>query len=131
MHNVAKGNFEVALKPMTDPGTPADAMPGRMSLDKKFQGDLVGTGKGQMLTAMTPQKGSAGYVAIERVTGTLNGRKGSFVFQHSGSMNRGAPSLSISVVPDSGTDELAGITGTFTINIVEGKHFYEFSYMLP
>lgn len=131
MQNVAKGTFEVALKPLADPGAPADAIPGRMSLDKQFQGDLVATGKGQMLTAMTQQKGSAGYVAIERVSGTLHGRKGSFVFQHSGIMNRGAPSLTISVVPDSGTEELVGIAGTFTINIVEGKHFYEFSYTLP
>jgi hypothetical protein len=92
---------------------------------------LVATGKGEMLTALTGTQGSAGYVAIERVTGTLHGRTESFVFQHSGSMSRGAQQLSITVVPDSGTDELAGIRGTFRLNIVEGKHFYEFEYSLP
>ena len=84
-----------------------------------------------MLTAMTPTKGSAGYVAIERVTGTLHGRAGSFVFQHSGTMDRGAQQLSITVVPDSGTGELAGIGGRFTLQIVDGKHLYDFAYTLP
>ncbi|PYT10028.1 MAG: DUF3224 domain-containing protein [Acidobacteria bacterium] len=104
---------------------------GRMLLDKRFEGDLVGTGKGEMLTALTSVKGSAGYVAIERVAGTLHGRSGAFVFQHSGSMNRGAQQLSITVVPDSGTGALVGISGTFKLNIVDGKHFYEFEYSLP
>jgi hypothetical protein len=102
-----------------------------MSLDKQFSGDLLATGQGEMLTAMTPTKGSAGYVAIERVTGTLHGRSGSFVFQHSGTMERGAQQLSITVVPDSGTGELAGIAGRFTLQIVEGKHLYDLAYTLP
>jgi hypothetical protein len=131
MTNHATGKFEVTMKPLPPreeiSGTPV----GRMSLDKVFVGGLVGVGQGEMLAAMTETKGSAGYVAIERVTGTLDGRTGSFIFQHSGTMNRGAPTLAIGVVPDSGTGDLAGITGTFTINIVDGKHFYEFEYSLP
>lgn len=127
----AKGTFEVSMKPLSETDSSAGAKLGRMSIDKQFSGDLAGTGKGEMLSAVTEVKGSAGYVAIERVAGTLNGRKGSFVFQHSGTMNRGAPQLSITVVPDSGTDELSGIAGSFQINIVEGKHFYEFAYTLP
>jgi Protein of unknown function (DUF3224) len=88
-------------------------------------------GQGEMLTVLTPVKGSAGYVAIERVTGTLHGRAGSFVFQHSGTMNRGAQQLSIRVVPGSGTGGLSGIEGVFKLDIVEGKHLYEFEYTLP
>jgi hypothetical protein len=84
-----------------------------------------------MISAMTETKGSAGYVAIERVTGVLNGKKGSFVLQHTGLMNRGTPSLSVVVVPDSGTEELVGIEGEFKINIEAGKHLYEFNYRLP
>jgi hypothetical protein len=84
-----------------------------------------------MLTAMTPVKGSAGYVAIEKVTGTLHGRTGSFVFQHTGTMDHGAQSLSITVVPDSGTGALTGISGTFRLTIVDGQHLYEFEYELP
>jgi hypothetical protein len=102
-----------------------------MSLDKRFEGDLVATGAGEMLTALTPNPGSAGYVAIERVTGTLRGRSGSFVFQHSGTMDQGAQRLSITVVPGSGTGDLAGISGSFKINIAEGRHLYEFEYSLP
>ena len=127
----ATGTFEVTLAPQGD-NDPADgATLGRMSLDKRFTGDLAGTGQGQMLTAMTAVAGSAGYVAIERVTGTLHGRAGSFVLQHTGTMNRGAPQLAITVVPDSGTGALAGIAGTFVIDIVDGKHFYRFEYTLP
>jgi hypothetical protein len=102
----------------------------RLSLDKQFQGDLKGTSKGQMLAIATAVEGSAGYVAIERVTGTLHDRSGTFALQHSGTMTRGAPQLVISVVPDSGTNELVGIAGKMTINIVEGKHLYEFDYTL-
>jgi uncharacterized protein DUF3224 len=102
-----------------------------MSGDKQFHGDLEGTSKVQMLTAMTDVKGSAGYVAIERVTGTLHGHTGSFVLQHSGSSNRGATQLSITVVPDSGTGQLVGITGKMTITITDGKHSYDFEYTLP
>ena len=131
MPTVAKGTFTVEMKPQAEPNTAEGVSLGRMSLDKRFEGDLVATGKGEMLTALTPIKGSAGYVAIERVMGTLQGRSGSFVFQHSGTMDQGAQRLSITVVPGSGTGALAGISGSFTINITEGKHFYEFEYSLP
>lgn len=103
----------------------------RMSIDKQISGKLAGTGKGEMLSAGTEVKGSAGYVAIEKVTGTLDGRQGSFILQHSGTMSRGVPQLSITVVPDSGTGELAGLIGKFQIAIKEGKHFYNFEYALP
>jgi Protein of unknown function (DUF3224) len=126
----AAGSFEVTMKPLSSPDDPPGAFPGRMALDKQFSGDLVAVGQGQMLTAMTPTQGSAAYVAIERVTGTLHGRAGSFVLQHSGTMNRGVPQLSVTVVPDSGTDALAGISGRLTIRIADGKHFYEFDYSL-
>jgi hypothetical protein len=131
MFAVAKGSFTVEMKPQAEPDVADGVSLGRMSLDKRFEGDLSGTGRGEMLTALTPVQGSAGYVAIERVTGTLHGRSGSFVFQHTGTMDRGAQQLSIQVVPDSGTGALAGITGTFKLSIVDGKHFYEFAYSLP
>jgi hypothetical protein len=102
-----------------------------MSIDKQFHGDLEATSKGEMLAAMTETKGSAGYVAIERVTGALHGRTGAFVLQHSGTMNRGAASLSVTVVPDSGTDKLAGLSGKMAIQVEGGKHSYEFEYTLP
>jgi hypothetical protein len=102
-----------------------------MALDKQFHGDLEATSKGQMLAAMTDVQGSAGYVAMERVKGTIEGRSGTFVLQHSATMTRGAPQLSIVVVPDSGTGQLVGLAGQMTIDIVEGKHFYEFGYTLP
>lgn len=131
MPSIAKGTFTVEMKPQTEPSTADGVSLGRMSLDKRFEGDLIATGKGEMLTALTPTKGSAGYVAIERVAGTLQGRSGSFVFQHGGTMDQGAQRLSIAVVPGSGTGALAGITGNFKIDITEGKHFYEFEYSLP
>ena len=131
MKSVAKGSFTVQIKPAVEPDASDGVALGRMTLDKQFEGDLTGTGKGEMLTAMTPVQGSAGYVAIERVTGTLQGRAGSFVFQHTGTMDHGAQSLSITVVPDSGTGALAGIRGTFKLEIVGGRHLYEFSYELP
>ncbi len=127
----AKGSFDVKVEPQSDGDKASGATLGRMSLDKVFAGDLAGTGKGEMLTAMTDTAGSAGYVAIERVTGSLHGRAGSFVLQHIGTMTRGTPQLVITVVPDSGTGQLAGITGRFTIDIVDGKHFYDFDYTLP
>lgn len=131
MTHRAAGTFEVSLMPLGErDATPGTSL-GRMSLDKQYQGDLVAVAKGEMLTAMTETKGSAGYVAIERVIGTLNGRKGSFVFQHTGTMNRGAQQLSITIVPDSGTDELAGIAGRLLLKIADGKHFYEIEYALP
>jgi Protein of unknown function (DUF3224) len=126
----ATGIFDVSLKtlPMdNDPGTP---LLGRMSIDKQFHGDLEGTSKGQMLTGGTIIKNSAGYVAIERVVGTLKGRKGSFILQHTGAMNRGEPSLVITVVPDSGTDQLEGLKGTMKIDINAGKHSYGLDYIL-
>jgi hypothetical protein len=100
-----------------------------MSIDKQFHGDLEGTGKGEMLTAGT-DTGSAVYVAIERVTGTLQGRSGTFVLVHHGTMTRDAQQLTITVVPDSGTDQLVGLAGAMAINIVDGKHLYDFEYTL-
>ena len=101
-----------------------------MSIDKQFRGDLEATSKGEMLTAGTDVKGSAGYVAIEHVSGLLHGRSGGFVLQHSGTMTRGVPQLSVTVVPDSGTDQLVGLAGEMTINIADGKHSYAFEYTL-
>jgi hypothetical protein len=126
----AKGTFDVKVTPQADEGV-GDPTIGRMSLDKQFHGDLEGTSLGQMLAAMTEVKGSAGYVAIERVKGTLHGRAGTFALQHSGTMNRGVPELSVTVIPDSGTNDLTGLTGTMKIDIVGAKHFYEFDYALP
>src|ERR1700690_1142835 len=127
----ATGIFEVKLTPQGDGDTAEGSTLGRMTLAKQFHGDLDGTSKGEMLTAGTDVKNSAGYVAIERITGTLQGRPGSFVLQHSGTLTRGAPLQSITVVPDSGTGQLAGITGKMTITIAEGKHSYDFEYTLP
>ena len=128
----AQGSFEVKLTPQKPDNPVAEAANlGRMSIDKKFSGDLEATSKGEMLSAMTDVKGSAGYVAIERVSGTLQNRTGTFVLQHSGTMTRGLPELSVTVVPDSGTGDLAGLAGRMTIKIDAGKHFYEFDYTLP
>ena len=102
-----------------------------MALSKAFRGDLAGTSTGQMLAVGTSVKGSAGYVAMERVTGTLGGRTGSFALQHSGTMDKGTPTLSVTVVPDSATDELTGLTGSMAIKIEGGKHFYTLQYSLP
>jgi len=124
----ARGTFEVKLNPL--PAHHAGANLGRMSIDKQFHGDLEGTSQGEMLSVMTDVKGSAGYVAIERVSATLNGRRGSFVLQHNATMNRGEPSLNIIVVPDSGSGELAGLTGSMKIIIAEGRHSYQFDYAL-
>ena len=104
---------------------------GRMSIDKTFHGDLEGTSKGEMLSVMDRGTNSGVYVAVERVTGTISGRHGSFALHHTGIMNRGAPSLAVSVVPDSGTDQLTGIAGTMNIIIEGKKHSYEFDYTLP
>jgi hypothetical protein len=128
MPSHATGTFEVKLTPQNDS---ADAIPGRMTIEKQIHGDVEGTSKGQMLTAGTEVKGSAGYVAIEKVTGTLKGRTGTFIMQHTGTMNRGQLHLSITVVPDSGTGQLAGLAGTFNITIADGKHSYDFEYTLP
>lgn len=130
MTNRANGTFEVKVTPQPADDKVGDPGMSRLALDKEFQGDLEGTSKGQMLAIGTAVEGSAGYVAIERVTGTLHDRSGTFALQHSGTMTRGAPQLIITVVPDSGTDELVGLAGKMTINIVEGKHLYEFDYTL-
>jgi hypothetical protein len=130
MMNRATGTFEVKLNPQKLADGAADAALGRMSIDKQFHGDLEAVSKGEMLSAGTGVKGSAGYVAIERVSGTLQGRGGAFVLQHSGTMTRGAAQLSVTVVPDSGTGQLAELAGKMTINIVDEKHFYDFEYTL-
>lgn len=127
----ALGSFTVSIKPQQKPDVVPGVSLGRMSIEKQFQGELAASGKGQMLTAMTDTAGSAGYVAIEHVSGVLQGRRGSFVFQHSGTMAHGVQRLSLAVVPDSGADQLAGIEGSCTIKIVDGEHFYEFDYSLP
>jgi hypothetical protein len=124
----ATGTFEVKLTPLET--NEKDSTLGRMSIDKQFHGDLEGTSKGEMLTGMTSVKGSAGYVAIEKVSGSLLGKRGTFILQHTGTMTRGAPQLSVTVVPDSGTGELVGLAGKMTIKIDEGKHSYEFEYSL-
>ena len=126
----AGGTFEVKVIPQASAGETAGASLGRMSIDKQFQGDLEATSQGEMLTAGTAVQGSAGYVAIERVSGTLHGRRGTFILQHSGTMTRGAPQLAVTVVPDSGTGELAGLSGRMTITIADGKHSYELEYAL-
>ncbi len=136
MTTLASGMFEVKLSPQgrDDKSTgkeSEDVTLGRMTIDKQFHGDLEGTSQGQMLTAGTPVKDSAGYVAIERVSGTLGGRQGSFVLQHSGTMTRGVPQLSVTVVPDSGTNQLIGLAGKMAIKIDGGKHYYDFEYTLP
>ena len=125
---VATGPFDVKMAPQSA----ADAPVGRFALNKQYHGELEGTSSGEMLTAMSAVKGSAGYVAIEKVTGNLAGRIGTFCLQHRGIMDRGAPSLTITVVPDSGTGELTGLTGTMAIKIApDGAHAYEFDYKLP
>lgn len=127
----AQGTFEVQLTPQPLAHAEAAAGLGRLMIDKQYQGDLAAIGRGEMLSARTALEGSAGYVAIEQVTGTLNGRQGSFVLQHSGTLARGAQQLSISVVPDSGTGPLAGLSGTMTLAISDGVHAYNFAYSLP
>jgi hypothetical protein len=127
----ASGTFDVKIIPQKDEGV-GDATIARMSIDKQYHGDLEGTGLGQMLAGMAAEvKDSGAYVAIERVRGTLQGRTGSFAVHHRGVMTRGAQDLAITIVPDSGTGELAGITGTMTIDIRDGKHYYGLDYSLP
>jgi hypothetical protein len=127
----AKGTFEVKLEPQGESDKAAGSTLGQMSISKQYHGELEGTAKGTMLTVGTDVKGSAGYVAMERVTGTLNGKTGSFVLQHSGTLTRGVAVQNITVVPDSGTGQLAGITGKFLVIIADGKHSYELDYALP
>jgi hypothetical protein len=126
----AAGAFEVSTKPL-DPLDERDGTAvGRMALDKQYRGDLDAVGHGQMLTAMTATKDSAGYVAIERVTGALRGRAGGFVLQHTGTMTHGTQKLSVTVVPDSGSGALAGLSGTLGISVVDRQHYYDFEYSL-
>lgn len=130
MDAIATGTFVVKLAPLTFELAPDGSKLGRMSIDKEITGDLVATTVGQMLSAMTDTKGSAGYVAMEFVRGALHGREGTFVLQHSSTMRRGTPIQSVTVVPDSGTGALTGLAGTFRIIIEGGEHRYEFAYTL-
>lgn len=135
----ATGTFSVSMSPQPETGfvaVPAAAPPSgaalnRLLLDKQYRGDLQAGARGQMLSAVTDTTGSAGYVAIEQVSGSLQGREGSFVLQHSGLMDRGTPQLMVAVVPDSGTGGLLGLAGRLQIRIGEGQHFYDFDYTLP
>jgi len=123
----ATGEFDVKVVPVADEKFDGASM-GRMSLDKQFRGPLDAKSKGEMLTAMSAVKGSGVYVAVERVEGKLDGKSGSFMLHHTGVMTRGAPSLTVTVVPDSGTGELTGLEGRMGIRIEGGKHFYDFEY---
>ena len=133
MTDHASGQFEVKMMPQKPDNPVAEAAKfSRMSGEKQFHGDLEGSSKLEMLASSPDAKGSGVYVALERVTGTLKGRSGSFVLHHTGIMKRGVPSLMIEVVPDSGTEQLTGISGKMTINIAkDGKHSYDFEYSLP
>jgi len=127
----ATGSFDVRLTPDDAPDVAPGSTLAGLTLDKVFRGDLEGSSAGRMLSAGTDVRGSAGYVAIERVVGTLSGKSGTFVLQHNGVMTRGAGQLTIAVVPDSGTGDLIGLAGTMSIDITDGKHLYEFEYTLP
>ncbi|WP_420137816.1 DUF3224 domain-containing protein [Sphingomonas sp.] len=127
MEAEAIGTFDVKLAPIDSGPSPI----GSLSIDKIFHGDLQGTSAGQMLAFRSDVEGSAGYVAMERVTASLAGREGAFTLQHSGLMDKGSPSLTVIVVPDSGTDGLAGLTGTMNIVVTPGRHDYQFRYILP
>lgn len=126
----ASGTFDVKMTPQAADDKGAGAAVGRFLLDKQFHGELAATSKGEMLAVGTALEGSAGYVAMEQVAGILNGRKGTFALQHTGTMTRGAAQLSVTVVPDSGTDQLVGLSGRMDIKITDGKHFYEFEYSI-
>jgi len=127
----ASGSFEIKMAPQPITEEEKKTIAVRMTSDKQFHGDLEGTSTGEMLGVFTAVKDSAGYVALERVSGKLKGRTGTFILQHSSTMARGAQQQSIMVVPDSGTDQLAGLAGSMIIKITDGKHFYEFDYTLP
>jgi len=122
------GTFDVTITPETLSDTAAQSGLGRLSLDKRYHGGLVASAQGEMLSARASVTGSAGYVALERVEGSLDGRHGSFYLQHSGTMTRGAPALSVTVVPDTGTEQLQGLRGSLAIRIEDGKHYYDFTY---
>jgi hypothetical protein len=128
----ANGTFEVKVQPLPNDEKVAGVTVGRMSIDKQLAGDIEGTSKGEMITADTSVQGSAGYVAVEHMTITLKGRSGSFKLLHMGTMKRGNDfNLMITVIPDSGTDQLVGLAGKMTIIVADGKHSYEFDYTLP
>lgn len=127
----ANGTFEVRLEPQPLSEQGEHAKLGRLSVAKQFYGDLEATSTGEMLAAMTSVEDSAGYVAMERVVGSLHGRSGSFVLQHNGILDRGAQELTIIIVPDSGTDGLTAIRGQMTILIEDGQHGYQLEYVLP
>ena len=129
MDQQATGTFEITLT-MANDATKDAGGPFRHTIDKKFYGNLEGTSSGQMLSIHGSEEGSAGYVAMERITGVLGGKEGTFALQHTGTMDRGAPSLSVTVVPDSGSDALEGLTGEMSIEIKDGQHFYEFRYAI-
>ena len=131
MTHTAQGTFTVQLQALPMEGVPDEALLGRRTIDKQFEGGLVATSQGQMLSVGTAVQGSAVYVALERVQGTLSGREGGFALHHTGIMNRGTPSLNVKVVPDSGTGALEGIEGELEIQITDGQHFYTFRYTLP
>ena len=122
------GTFDVTITPETLSDTAAQSGLGRLSLDKRYHGALEASAQGEMLSARASVTGSAGYVALERVEGSLDGRHGSFYLQHSGTMTRGAPALSVTVVPDTGTEQLQGLRGSLAIRIDDGKHYYDFTY---
>lgn len=122
------GTFDVTITPETLSDTAAQSGLGRLSLDKRYHGALEASAQGEMLSARASVTGSAGYVALERVEGSLDGRHGSFYLQHSGTMTRGAPALSVTVVPDTGTEQLQGLRGSLAIRIEDGKHYYDFTY---
>lgn len=132
MSQRAAGAFDVKVTPQKpDTQIARAANFSRLTIDKRFHGDLEGISKGEMLATQTETPGSAGYVALERVTGRLAGRQGSFVLQHSATMSRGTATSAISVVPDSGTGELRGLTGSMTITVAaDGTHSYQFDYKL-
>jgi hypothetical protein len=132
MTTQVRGSFEVKLVPQGTEDKADGLSLGRLTIEKQFHGELEGTSQGQMLTGVTDVPGSAGYVALERVTGTLKGKRGSFLLQHSGTMSKaGGYQLSVTVVPDSGTAQLLGLVGKMDIQIVDGKHFYVLEYTLP
>jgi hypothetical protein len=130
MNQIAQGTFEIVMSPPPAGEGGGRLSVGRMLIDKKYVGDLNGSGQGEMLSAGNPAAGSAGYVAIEHITGTLNGRSGGFALQHSGTMHGGNSELAIAIVPGSGTGELIGIEGKLKLDIVERQHFYEIDYTL-
>ncbi len=126
-----KGKFEVRSSPLDADEVTRELGAMRMKFEKRFEGPLSATGLVSMIGVMDRQTGSGAYVALEKISGELQGRKGSFLFQHSSVLDRGQPRQSIRVIPDSGTEELAGLRGDMTVDIVDGQHFYTFEYDLP